>query len=714
MKRSNTSRNTVSDRAWQTGFRIFLTGLLLLGLAACSVPPPPSSVQEAWRSSEALLLDRHGQPLQQTRVDKQARRLAWVPLQQLPAELSSSVLAAEDRRFHEHGGVDWLALFGAARDTAGGDTRGASTITMQLAGLLDDSLSPADGRRSLWQKIMQMRVAGHLEADWNKPEILEAYLNLAPFRGELVGIDAVSRVLLGKAPSELDQRDSLILASLLRAPNARPERVAQRACALALSLPRPPACPALRAYTLAVLNAPQQPLPGPADSPELLPQLQPHAGQQLRTTLDARLQRQVRAQLREQLAQLYGRNVRDAAAVVLDNASGEVLAWVGTPGAGGSARFVDGVLAPRQAGSTLKPFLYGLAMERQLITPATLLDDSPVALATPAGQYVPQNYDRSFRGPVSVRTSLASSLNIPAVRTLLLVGLDDFHDRLRQLGLQLDRPAAHYGYGLALGSAEVRLIDLANAYRSLANGGQLSPWRLVATAPVPGKQVSDRATSWLVGDILADRSARATAFGFDNALATPVWAAVKTGTSKDMRDNWAVGYTARHTVAVWVGNADGEAMWDVSGVSGAAPAWRAIIALLGQPGEPPGPPAGLEQRTLRYLPAVEAPRQEYFLAGTATDTVELTGNQPGPAIVYPAEGLIVALDPDIPAARQRIWLRASNAEGLHWLLNGQRLGRADADLAWSPSPGKHQLALQDAQGRVKRQVIFQVRGQYGR
>lgn len=686
----------------------FLLPAALL-LAGCSDLPAPAQVRAAWRSSEALLLDRQGEPLQRSRVDKQLRRLDWVPLAAISPTVLPAVLGAEDRRFHQHHGVDWRALLSAGADSLGGEPRGASTLSMQLTGLLDADLR-ASGQRSIWQKLGQLRAALALEQDWGKAQIAEAYLNLAPFRGELVGIDAASRLLFGKAPAGLDQREALILASLLRAPNAPPERVAVRACALAHYLRASSSCASLRALTLATLGAPQQALPGPDLAPELVAQLKPQPGQQLRTSLDAGLQRRVRAILREQIAQLSGRNVRDAAAVVLDRQSGEVLAWVGQVGEGASARFVDGVLAPRQAGSTLKPFLYALAFERRLLTPASLLDDSPVALSTPAGQYIPQNYDRSFRGPVSVRLALAGSLNIPAVRTLLLVGLDDFHARLNALGLPLLQPAAYYGYGLALGGAEVQLIALSNAYRALANGGELSAWRLTPGKAQAGRAVQDAGASWLVGDILSDRLARAPAFGLDNPLATAAWSAVKTGTSKDMRDNWAVGFTERHVVGVWVGNANGEAMWDVSGVSGAAPAWRAIVALLGGSAQGPAMPAGVLRQTVRYQPEVEPAREESFLAGTEQARIELAASQLGPSIVYPAEGMIVALDPDIPISRQRIWLRASQAEGLSWWLDGRRLGSANGPLAWQPQPGLHRLGLGSSATQWRDSVRFQVRG----
>ena len=178
---------------------------------------------------------------------------------------------------------------------------------------------------------------------------------------------------------------------------------------------------------------------------------------------------------RRHLRELEGRNVEDGALVVLDNATGEVLAWVGSSGELSRAHEVDGVLAPRQPGSTLKPFLYALAIERRMLTAASILDDSPLAVTLPTGLYVPQNYDRTFKGQVSLRQALASSLNVPAVRTLALVGYDPFYLELKRLGFStLTRDADHYGYALALGGADVTLLDLTNAYRALANGGRVA------------------------------------------------------------------------------------------------------------------------------------------------------------------------------------------------------------------------------------------------
>jgi penicillin-binding protein 1C len=381
----------------------------------------------------------------------------------------------------------------------------------------------------------------------------------------------------------------------------------------------------------------------------------------------------------------------------------------------------------------LKPFLYGLALDQRLLTAASLVDDSPVALTAENGVYIPQNYDREFRGLVSVRTALGSSLNIPAVRTLLMTGTERFFESLRAFGFSsLTESADYYGLALALGSAEVSLLDLANAYRVLANGGRWSAVAplLKADAPARRKSVLERRVlgaeaAFVVGDILSDRGARAPSFGLENALATRVWSAVKTGTSKDMRDNWAVGFTGRHTVAVWVGNFSGASMWNVSGVHGAAPLWRDIVHFLQEsaPSRPPVAPASLEAVEVSFEGIDEATRREWFLAGTAMPLVKrssratsalATAAGGAARIEYPADGLIVAIDPDIPAEFERIPLRMRPAlAGYGWRL--ERGGAAGCQVLpvgdnWAPNPGQWTLSLIDASGKVADSVRFSVRG----
>ena len=740
--------------------------------------PAFDEVREDFRPSDTLILSREGEVLQRLRTDATVRRGQWVPLADVSPALRQALVLSEDKRFFEHSGVDWRAASAAAWGNLWNQrTRGASTITMQLAGLLDGDWRQGPGGRTVVQKLGQTVAAQVLDRRWRKDQILEAYLNLVPFRSELVGIDALSRTLFGKAAHGLDDREAAVAAALVRAPNARPALVAQRACGVLRDMQastsalhrrakgQAPAagptvdCDALEFFTTAALQrrafdasegvAPhfarhllRQRFKDGAVPPERVP-----------STLRAPLQRFAVQSLQQHLRELRGRNVEDGAVLVLDNATGAVLAWVGSSGALSQASEVDGVLALRQPGSTLKPFLYAQAIAEQRLTAASLVHDSPAQITTASGLYIPQNYDRQFKGWVSVRTALAASLNVPAVRALVMVTPDAFHRQLAAVGLPLRESGDYFGYSLALGSPEVPLLHLTNAFRTLANGGRASAVAVAADAKPLFTPALDARAAFIVGDILSDGNARARTFGTDSVLATRFWSAVKTGTSKDMRDNWAVGWSERYTVGVWVGNASGAAMHDVSGTSGAAPIWAAMMGFLHarEPGPAPRPPVGLVRAPVRFGPAplapagsppLEAARDEWFVPGTqqalfaidsiaysayaerargqkdqkssvgsattASAATAATVITTGARITAPAPGTVVALDPDIPPARQRLHLRASG-QGLYWRMDGKPLGRGP-QVAWLPWPGRHVIQITDAAGTVLDEVRIEVRG----
>ena len=728
---------------------IFLPGLLALSLL---LPRPAlalpgfADVKAAYQPSEATLLARDGQPLQTLRLDKTAQRQPWTPLADISPALLRAVIVSEDKRFLEHDGVDWSAAGKAAWSNFWGKrTRGASTLSMQLAGLLDED-GKRHGRRSFVEKISQSTAAMRLEGFRSKRQIAEAYLNLVSFRGELIGVSAMSRKLFGKWPHGLNERESALAAALLRSPNAAPALVARRACNLLKEMQRADECDGLESFAAQALNGGLR--SAERDNTE---QLAPHlarkllkqAGQQLRSSLDADLQRFASDALRRHLAALNRQNVEDGALLVIDNASGEILAWVGSSGDLSGAAEVDGVTALRQAGSTLKPFLYGQAFERRQLTPASLIDDAPLTLESGNGLYAPQNYEPHYRGWVSARMALAGSLNVPAVKTLVRLGPERFHQRLQQTGFSsLKESGDWYGYSLALGSADISLLMLANGYRTLANAGQWTPLRATpGTTPAappcqregcasvftgPARGAFTPASAFMVSDILADRSARAGTFGLESWLATPYWAAAKTGTSKDMRDNWCAGYSRRYTVAVWVGNASGSPMHDVSGVSGAAPVWREVMDWLHRgdarharpsvSSRPPPAPSGLVRRNIRFEPPREPARDEWFLAGSEMSVIRAASANALARIAYPADGSIIALDPDIPPQRQRVPLRLTTPAGpaWRWRLDQAPLGPSDKKLLWLPQPGKHRLTLENSKGETIDVVNFEVRALKGR
>lgn len=711
-----TARSRIRDAlAW-----LALALLVLVTIAHLATKPPAmpdfADVRAKWQPSEAWLYDRDGQLLDSERVNFERRRLAWVPLKDISPAVRSAVVQSEDRRFWSHGGVDWLAIASAVRARlkpggAGDRSRGASTLPMQLAAFLDPGLAQP-GKRDWRTKLRQMRAGQALAASWSHEQMLEAYFNLLPLRGEAQGIGAGAQSLFGKKPAELNRTDAALFAGLLPNPAAGAEALGRRACRVAKAKD----CTAIRAAAATLVSGEHAARFDPALAPHLAVRLLDTPGKRVTTTIDRRIQTAAIVALRRQLAGLGSDRVRDGAVVVLDNATGEVLAYVGGVGLKSTAASVDGANARRQAGSTLKPHLYAQVIEHGWLTAASILDDSPVQLDTASGLYVPKNYDHSFKGPVSVRHALASSLNVPAVRALVIDDVQQFRDRLWALGYHgLVEDGEYYGFSLALGSAEVSLIEQANAFRTFANMGKYSPVHFsdMRNDREVAHQIVSPAAAFIVGNILADAAARTDAFGPDSALRLPFWAAAKTGTSKGMRDNWCIGWSDRFTVAVWVGNLEGDSMRAVSGTSGAAPVWRDVMLALhaGSPGKPPAMPDGVEARQIALPGTREPPRREYFLTGTAqTEMAAAPQAARRPRITSPVSGSVYALDPDIPIDRQRLAVIVSGSvAGYRLILDKKALGDADAGQQILPRPGVHMLTLVDPGGRMIDRVRFTVR-----
>jgi penicillin-binding protein 1C len=698
-------------RVWQRLALAIIGPLLILGFVTW--PPVMPSYREAiahYQPSEAWLYARDGRLLEERRVSFSSRRLAWVKLADVAPALLNDIISAEDRRFRLHDGVDWLALAGAAKARLlRQHTRGASTLSMQVVGFLTPELA-VPGQRSWLDKLRQMRAAWALEAGWSKDQILEAYINLAPYRGETQGIGAAARTLFDTTPAQITPLQSRLVTALLPSPQADAAEIATRACHS-----DHPECDVLTRGALDMVAREGRLGMGPGLAPHLAAHLLTAPGAKVTSTIDLPTQIVATQALRHQLDRLGGARVRDGAVVVLNNATGDVLAYVGGVGGATTAGAVDGANAYRQAGSTLKPFLYAQAFEKGWLTPASILEDTPVALDTASGLYVPQDYDHVFKGPVSARTALAGSLNVPAVRTLLVVGVDPFRDRLWDLGYHgVTEDGGYYGYSLALGSAEVTLVEQANAYRTIANAGRWSPVRMTADASkVAPRRVMTPQSAWLVSDILSDAAARAATFGPDSALRLPFWAAAKTGTSKGLRDNWCVGFTRDFTVAVWVGNLEGDSMKAVSGTSGAAPVWRDVMMAL-EARRASGQlvrPDGLVPQVVHFANAIEPPRREWFIDGTAQSISALSPAQSRrPHISNPVSGSIFALDPDIPLSRQRLGVHVTGEVADHRLLLDRRdIGAANTSPLIFPAPGSHLLALIDNHGQLVDQVRFTVR-----
>lgn len=627
------------------------------GKGAQAALPDFRVLKASYVSSEASLLDRHGRRLQEIRVSAQGRSLSWIELEEVSPAFKNALLTVEDKRFFEHGGVDLKAVAGAAWQNLGGGRRGASTITMQLANILEPGLK---GKKTLWEKVRQAKIAWDLEKIWQKDEILEAYINLVTFRGEHRGIHSAARSLFNKDPHGLNERESYLLAALLKAPNMNLNQAAHWLCVYAAEKPSLGSCGSLTAFARSTLDS-----PGVQRRENLAPHLARvllRKPENLKTSIDAELQKLANDLLAEQVVALESQNAKDGAVIVVHNPTGEVLAYVGSSGKS-EAPEVDMVRSRRQAGSTLKPILFATAFEGEYLTPNSWLLDEPFEVAVDGrGGYRPENYDKSFHGPVTVAQALGSSLNIPAVRAVELIGVEPFYHSLEQLGFLELKGAEEYGASLALGSADVTLLELANAYRAFANEGVWSPLRYTPGKNIHGRRVFSRKVAAQISSILSSRENRALTFGWNSLLATSYATAVKTGTSKDMRDNWCIGYSREFTVAVWMGNSSGEPMWQVSGVSGAAPVWRGLMDHLHR-----------NRRSRPFAPE-EIAQPTFHRAQFGK-------------ILYPMQGAILALDPDIPPGRQFVQVEA---EG-HGVLKAD--GKILTDGQWAPELGKHRLSL---------------------
>nr|WP_295900943.1 penicillin-binding protein 1C [uncultured Bdellovibrio sp.] len=685
--------------------------------------PSKNDVMKMSLGSDRVLLSSTGESLQTLRTDFKKRRWAWQPLKRFPQSLQHAVILAEDQRFPYHLGFDPLGFARALlANLKGSRLQGASTITMQLSDLIQEDVllnNHSIKKGSISHKLLQIARAFFIELKWSKDEILEAYFNLIHLRGEFQGVPAFSAAYLNKDPLALDPAESFMIASLISSPNQRADHLKNKVCALyqRSAFHKGSSC-------LNILASVDQFFKNPPSMPAS-PSLAPHLARRLfknsndtflTSTLDGDLQRKVTAILEKNIYRLKNSNVRDTAAIVIDNHTGNVLAYVGTVSSSENP-YVDGVMSYRQAGSSLKPFIYGKAIETKTLTAASILLDDPTAISWGGDVYRPSNYDKHFYGPVAVREALASSLNVPAVKAVTILGLHETYSTLQSLQFSNLQEPDYYGVSMALGAVEVRLDELANAYRMLANGGVWSPLRFTEAdskkASTTQRTLSPEAT-YIIGSILSDPDARSIGFGWDNPLETPFWTAVKTGTSKDYRDNWCLGYSEHYTVGVWAGNFNAEAMNKVSGVSGVGPSWYEIMSELHRDkrSSAPAPPAHVVEKEVRHEWALH-PHKEYFIQGTEPQqNVIETALQKRVQFIFPAEGSVLVKDPHIDQEHVALFIRfkgdVPSKSQLLW--DGKNLGEAISPFKIpQPETGRHELVIAN-NGKILGKVLFTIRG----
>ncbi|MBR5895843.1 MAG: transglycosylase domain-containing protein [Akkermansia sp.] len=605
-------------------------------------PPPPAAVY-----------DRHGELMGYVAGED---GYFCQPLTTLPDELARAIISAEDKRFYNHGGVDAAAVLRALRNRLLRKQRGgASTISMQVAKMYN-----APSPRNWRTKIKETLQARRLEMTHSKEELLLAYLNRADFSNRCRGAECAARFYFGKSAADLDIAQAALLAALVKAPTRlnpmrHPQEALERRDYILKSLgqPQPQAELQLHGHSIA---APAQALG--------------RAGQ---LTLDSRLQKSVAAIAREEITKLKQHNVSQAAVMVLDNRSGEVL--VSLPAAlpessrGGA---LNGTITPRSAGSTLKPFVYLYSFSHGA-WPGTIMADVPTLYRDKHGVQAPGNYNNRYLGPITIRRALACSQNIPAMQALNLYGSEnELLVQLRRLAFAIPGNAEEYGLGLTIGNAHVTLTELVQAYSTLArNGNSLLQQFRLPLVPISPTELLPEADCYRIADILSDASARATTFGSAPALRFPYRVAVKTGTSSNYRDNWCLGFTAEYTVGVWVGNFDNSSMKGISGVSGAAPIFHRVMELMhtDTPATFPNRPEGLTEITIDTRTGTPATNQTppECLATELATSADIAAMKPahydgnGRAVLdsrysqwYKTAGLshLYALDATAPSARR--------------------------------------------------------------
>jgi penicillin-binding protein 1C len=589
------------------------------------------------------VVDREGRPLYEA-LSSSGARLERIEPTALPPALAAATIAAEDRRFWSHPGVDPIGVTRALWHDIEERriVEGGSTISQQVAKLLLQRKGRS-ARHSVTSKVREVVLALRLEHRYSKPGILAMYLNLASYGNQVSGAARASTLYFGVQPSMLTPAQAAFLAGLPQRPSAfnpwrnsaaatrRQREVLRRMhavgvlgpeelrTALAERLSLETSHPPFLAPHFAEMALAETPLPRPA---------------RIETTLDLDLQRDVEGIVASQRESLAAHGAHNVAIVVLDNRTSSWLAWEGSGDYFDAAHggTINGPRVARQPGSALKPFTYALAFE-QGRGPATVLPDVPSSFPTAETGilYTPRNYDGRYRGPLLARNALAGSENVPAVALASDLGVSNLLRFLSRAGLStFDRNAAYYGLGLTLGNAEVRLDELVAAYASFARGGRyVAPTAIERSAEPESRMLVNPSAAFLVTDILSDPDARAFIFGRGGNLDFPFPVAVKTGTSQAYHDNWTIGYTRDVTVGVWVGNFDRTPLRDSSGVTGAGPLFHAVMLAAvqrdgGAPreGEPIVPvPPGLERVAICELSGMRATdacpnqRQEWVQSG---------------------------------------------------------------------------------------------------
>ncbi len=712
-----------SVRFFHYAFRVVAVAALLLVFKTVWDVRTPDLSQHAGVSdaSRFQVLDRRGQPIGIS-YQNAFNTMDIVPLHTVPELLRRAFVTSEDRHFFEHHGVDMRARISAIGQNihAGKAVRGASTITEQVVRILHPR------PRTLWSRWVEGFEAMLLELRTSKGDILEFYLNQVPYAANRRGVAQAARYYFNRDLDTLTHKEMLALAVLPRAPSTldlykSQETIEPSIMRLAQAMIERGELTAQDYQQIAGTKMVLEPPGPPLNATHFINYIRETVPYQLSeqgavtTTLDSHLQSKAQDLLDERLKSLARKHIQNGAILIADHTTGEILAWA-VAGAGDDAKNqkrsgkdIDAVRVPRQPGSSLKPFLYALALDAGW-SPATELNDAPMAEAIGSGLHDFHNYSHIFYGKISLREALGNSLNIPALETIAYIGPSRYLDALQALGItSLTQPVEFYKEGLALGNGEISLFEMVQAYCTLANRGVFRPLTPLVQAPFARdvKRVySEEATS-LIGNILSDSFARRREFGGGSVLNLPVQTAVKTGTSSDYRDAWVFGFNSRYVVGVWFGNLDQVPMDGITGSTGPALTLRGLFATLTE--HEKASPLYLSPKLVQKeicstidntLKSDKCfPRTEYFIPGTEPKEQKPVMSTKGIALVRPTEGLQIAYDPRIRASNQAFEFvtgGVADTHGVEWILNGKPIANTpDARYLWAVERGHYTLEARE-------------------
>ena len=634
---------------------ILLISFLALPLLALNLPSPDKVVRHEGYATQ--ILDRNGETLYNVYVNQ---RRNPVNLSEVPLYLRQATISIEDKNFYKHGGIDLLGIFrGFTRIFTRGYAQGGSTLTQQL---VKNVLLTSD--RTIIRKIKEFVLAIQIESKYTKDEILQMYLNEAPYGGTAWGVEAASEIYFGKKVKDLDLIESAIIAGLPQSPSryspysSTPKAYAERTKQVLRRMREDGYITSDQEKNAnsEVADVYFQPQGASFKAPHFVQYVQniltdrygeaavEQGGLKVTTTLDLTLQDKAQGIVSEEIAKVEKQHITNGAVVVIDPSTGEILAMVGSknfndPNYDGQ---VNVAMSLRQPGSSFKPFTYVTAFKKGYTASTMIMD---VLTTFPGGadkpEYNPVNYDGKYRGPMQLRFALGNSINIVAVKLLAMVGIKDVLETSYSMGITTLPPTQgtlnRVGLSLTLGGGEVRLLDLTDAYSPFMNKGyKVEPLAILKVedkdgrvleeaTPSLGKKVLSEEQAFLIANILSDNLARETIFGLNSLLnISGKQIAVKTGTTNDRRDNWTIGGNSQAVVGVWVGNNDNSQMLNVaSGVTGASPIWRRVLleTLAGKPNVSFDIPSGIVSANVDNVSGFRthdgfSSRMEYFIKGT--------------------------------------------------------------------------------------------------